>query len=371
MLFALIGCALPFLAAFLLEPVCSSVSPLYVYAAYAGFIVFSSSVELGVLITLKKALVVKGKENALPFNRYLLAKWCQGQLSSFVTFMHFCFNASALICLKQSGEILEDGQVLHTVSSVLAIVATPILVSSNARRLVFLCKNLGSRPDIHKLLPKMERNTQLAWILNFQASAVAMESTSLSDYIYENGEPIVAGKAKDLPPGFKNPEVKPITEKLLRDKMYFQDYPMLAIMGVHFLATFGGQRIEMIVSLIQIATTALSILSGMVSLRYSLTEKGVDVSQLRRLVGERTAVMDSWLAKNEPGATFSGPGSDAELSKPDADKKKRKARQGKGSASKFDGESSGNDTGSAKSDEDDALSGAGAGAESSPDKLDP
>jgi hypothetical protein len=34
-----------------------------------------------------------------------------------------------------------------------------------------------------------------------------MEATSLSDYIYENGGPIVAGKAKDLPPGFKNPKV--------------------------------------------------------------------------------------------------------------------------------------------------------------------
>jgi hypothetical protein len=67
-----------------------------------------------------------------------------------------------------------------------------------------------------------------------------MESTSLSDYIYENGEPIVAGRPKDLPPNFKNPEVKYITRQMLMDKMYFQDYPMLAIMGIHFVSTFGS-----------------------------------------------------------------------------------------------------------------------------------
>ena len=70
----------------------------------------------------------------------------------------------------------------------------------------------------------------MAWILNFQASAVAMESTSLSDYIYENGGPIVTGKeakangripcdkhAKDI----KGPYAGRITTKLLRDKQYF------------------------------------------------------------------------------------------------------------------------------------------------------
>jgi hypothetical protein len=109
LLFAMIGWLLPFLASFLGEPECSSVSPLYVYAAYLGFIVFSSSVELGVLITLKKVLVIQGNDNVLPFNRYLLAKWCQGQLSNFVTFMHFCYNASALICLTIEGHTVDEG----------------------------------------------------------------------------------------------------------------------------------------------------------------------------------------------------------------------------------------------------------------------
>lgn len=52
--------------------------------------------------------------------------------------------------------------------------------------------------------------------------------------------------------------------------MRFQDFPMLAIMIIQFFATFGeGTAImEMIVSLVQITTTVLSILSALVSLRY-------------------------------------------------------------------------------------------------------
>ena len=67
----------------------------------------------------------------------------------------------------------------------------------------------------------MQRNSQLAYILNFNVSAVCMDSTSLSDYIYENGEPIIAGKPKNYPVGFKNPKVTPIVNNIIRDKMKF------------------------------------------------------------------------------------------------------------------------------------------------------
>lgn len=63
---------------------------------------------------------------------------------------------------------------------------------------------------------------------------------------------------------------------------------MLAIMIVHFFATFGGasesKTLEMVVSLVQIGVTALSILSGMISLRWSGEEKGVDLGMVRRLL---------------------------------------------------------------------------------------
>jgi len=47
-----IGMILPFLASFLSQEECSSVSPLYVYASYAGFVFVSTVVEMGVLMIL-------------------------------------------------------------------------------------------------------------------------------------------------------------------------------------------------------------------------------------------------------------------------------------------------------------------------------
>jgi hypothetical protein len=125
------------------------------------------------------------------------------------------------------------------VSATLAIIATPLLVISNVRRVYWIAKNFKKQPEIHKLLPNMQRNMQLAWLLNFQATAVALESTSLSDYIYENGGPIVAGKAKDLPQDYKYPVQEKVNKQILSDKMKYQDVPMLAIMTIHFFATFG------------------------------------------------------------------------------------------------------------------------------------
>lgn len=79
----------------------------------------------------------------------------------------------------------------------MAIIAAPILILSNGRRLMYTAQNFWMKPKVHKLLPRMQRNTQLAWLLNFQATAVALEATSLSDYIYENKGPIYTGKEKD------------------------------------------------------------------------------------------------------------------------------------------------------------------------------
>jgi hypothetical protein len=178
---------------------------------------------------------------------------------------------------------------MKIMSSVLAIIAFPILILANARRTYWTAKNFKKQPEIHKLLPNMQRNTQLAWLLNFQATAVALESTSLSDYIYENGGIIVAGKAKDRPKDFVNPEVKTISTQILSDKMRYTDLPMLAIMVFQFFATFGEstKSIEMIVSLVQIACTILSILSAWISLKYNGNVKGVDIRQIRKMIDER------------------------------------------------------------------------------------
>jgi len=133
---------------------------------YGGFIVMSTLIEFALLSSLRKVLVnPETEETMLPYNRYLIGKWCQGQLANFVTFMHFCFVASALVCLtseksetetpKAGSDLIDENTqaILSMISSVLAIIALPILVVSNVRRTIFTCKNIQSQPHIHKLLP--------------------------------------------------------------------------------------------------------------------------------------------------------------------------------------------------------------------------
>jgi len=87
--------------------------------------------------------------------------------------MHFCFVGSVLMCLSSSGGVesvinenidieehtldpLKKGQVImKIVSSILAMIATPILVISNIRRIYWTKKNFEKHPDVHRLLPNM------------------------------------------------------------------------------------------------------------------------------------------------------------------------------------------------------------------------
>jgi hypothetical protein len=101
-IFTSVAMILPFLASFLGKEECSSVSPLYVYAAYGGFIIVSTAVECGILMILRKAMTFDGQK-MLPLNRYLFAKWFQGQFANLVYFLHFCYVSAALMCLQESG----------------------------------------------------------------------------------------------------------------------------------------------------------------------------------------------------------------------------------------------------------------------------
>jgi hypothetical protein len=47
-------------------------------------------------------------------------------------------------------------------------------------------------------MPNTFRNIQIAWICNSNFIAVILESTSLTEYMFENGGPIVPGKEKYL-----------------------------------------------------------------------------------------------------------------------------------------------------------------------------
>ena len=77
---------------------------------------------------------------------------------------------------------------------------------------------------------------------------------------------------------------------MLKDKMWFQDYPMVTIMCIQFFSTFGsGNQLEMIISLVQIATTGMSIISGMISLKFASDEKGVDMRLVSKKIFDRQA----------------------------------------------------------------------------------
>jgi hypothetical protein len=288
---------------------------------------FATLVEMGILIKLKVSLISDGSD-PMPLNSYLVIKWLQGHIVTFTTFMHICFVASSLMCLAgpddgsgesmvekieheieaelakaQSADASSDAYtmiILQLVSSILAVLAIPILLFANVRRAIYICKNIRSKPGIHKLLPKMQRNTQLANILNYNVSAVCMDSTSLSDYIYENGEPVIAGKPKNYPPSFKNPKVSPIVTNLVRDKMRLQDIPMTVIMTVHLFASIAHEnQLELIISLLQIASTAASILSAIITLRWHSAEKGVDIKLIRGKMINRIKEVEAKKKKQE------------------------------------------------------------------------
>jgi hypothetical protein len=69
-------------------------------------------------------------------------------------------------------------------------------------------------PDLHKLLPNTQRNSEIAFLCNFQAVNVVLESVSLSGYILERGGPVVPGKLKDQPDDYK-PIILVDTKRLL------------------------------------------------------------------------------------------------------------------------------------------------------------
>lgn len=136
------------------------------------------------------------------------------------------------------------------------------------------------------MLPNAYRNTQLAWLCNFQAAAAALDSVSLSDYMIEYGGPVIPGKKKYLPqtPG---PVVDDITARLLSDKLKFQDMPMAILLLVWVLASLGAPAENQIIPLVSLGVTILSILSGYTSSRWRSDPKGVDLRLIVRAIQER------------------------------------------------------------------------------------
>ena len=69
---------------------------------------------------------------------------------------------------------------------------------------------------------------------------------------------------------------------------------MAIIMTVHLFASIAHEnQLEFIVSLLQIATTAASILSAIIQLRWSSKEKGVDLKTIRSKIIQRVKEVEA------------------------------------------------------------------------------
>ena len=157
-LFLVLGILTPFAVPTPNEDECSTMSSITVYGAYGGFMALSALAEGVIHGTLRSVLRPESGAADLSCNRYLLMKWCQGQLANLDTFVHVCFVASVAACLGD-GSYGEDGSLLRGLSLGLAVIALIVLIGSNVRRARYIWRFLRPEPGVHKLLPHAFRNT--------------------------------------------------------------------------------------------------------------------------------------------------------------------------------------------------------------------
>ena len=191
--------------------------------------------EMAIISGMKRVVNAEQK-SAVSCNRYVIAKWLQGQLANLCTFVHLCFIASAVDCFRTGAdtvtaeldylrgaadhelhkvdaamnkaagttmakavdptaqERLSNRALMVGLSAALALLAVPVFVGSHYKRVKYVWKSIKLQPTVHRLLPNAYRNSQLAWLCNLQAANVVLESISLSDYMLAYGGRVVAGK---------------------------------------------------------------------------------------------------------------------------------------------------------------------------------
>ena len=101
LLFFVLGIIIPFIFAVFVSSGSNgsegSTMPLIaVYGAYGGFIALSTLAEGGIPGKLRSTLRPESGATHLICNRYLMIKWCQGQIANLDTFVHICFVASVV-----------------------------------------------------------------------------------------------------------------------------------------------------------------------------------------------------------------------------------------------------------------------------------
>ena len=322
MIYLALAILLPFIASTTGDVACSQVQAMAVYGTYCGYVAFSTLGEIGIIAGMRSILKSDSGSGTPSCNRYLHVKWLQGQLASLTTFIHIGFVASTVVCLYTGRDgvdglaaaadeglhkleaNVDDAQgkqmavvkvstdaLIEGLSSTLALIAAPLLLASHCRRVKYIWQFLWPQPEVHRLLPHTHRNSQLAWLCNFQAAACVLDSVSLSDYMLDFGGPVVAGKKKDQPKDKPVVVVEDIKSRLLLDRLKLQDLPMLFILTVHFLVHAiieagkppRGDGLD-VVPVVQIGVTCISIMSGYTSYRWQLEAKGVAHVDTRAIV---------------------------------------------------------------------------------------
>ena len=174
MIYLALAILLPFISSTTGDVVCSQVQTMAVYGTYCGYVAFSTLGEIGIIAGMRSILKSDSGSGTPSCNRYLHVKWLQGQLASLATFIHVGFIASTLVCLYAGGDggdglIAGVDEVLHEVeagldrahdgvkgvaqvavakvptaawieglSSVLALIAAPLLLASHCRRVKYI-----------------------------------------------------------------------------------------------------------------------------------------------------------------------------------------------------------------------------------------
>ena len=108
-------------------------------------------------------------------------------------------------------------------------------------------------------------------------AAVVLESTSLSEYMIELGGPIFKEKSINQIDPSKRYKVISITANLVKDRLKYQDLPMLVVLGIFLISHLNILSFfDMIVCFSQIGITILSALSGYASYKWQRNGKRID-----------------------------------------------------------------------------------------------
>lgn len=102
MLYVCVGIIWPIVYSNIGVVVCAPVNSFQIYGLYGLYVLVSTLCEAYIIQGMKNFL----KRGEVTCNCYVILKWFQGQLASLVSFVHICFIASTLDCLRTGDDNL-------------------------------------------------------------------------------------------------------------------------------------------------------------------------------------------------------------------------------------------------------------------------